>query len=147
MENEMKNIFINRKIEECVIASIGGVIWKKDGKNLAYFNDVGIWLKFEKNLNSYKLDKKTIDRFNGEQIYEAIKNGKIWFDFSDNAFKSKIRNTNLLDEGEILLNAVKSILTAINEISGTDYSDEALIVSDVDLMPIPTLPPLPNVPF
>jgi hypothetical protein len=143
----MKNIFINRKIEESVIASIGGVIWKKDGKNLAYFNDVGIWLKFEKNLNSYKLDKKTIDRFNGEQIYEAIKNGKIWFDFSDNAFKSKIRNTNLLDEGEILLNAVKSILTAINEISGTDYSDEALIVSDVDLMPIPTLPPLPNVPF
>lgn len=136
----MKNIFINRKIEESVIASIGGVIWKKDGKNLAYFNHIGIWLKFEKNLNSYKLDKRTIDRFNGEQIYEAIKNGKLWFDFEDNAFKSKIRNTNLLDEGEIISMSVKSILTAISDVAGINYGDEVLSVSDVDLMPT-------NVPF
>lgn len=114
---------------------------------MAYFNHIGIWLKFEKNSNSYTLDKRIIDRFNGEQIFESIRNGKIWFDFKDNAFKSKIRNTNLLLEDEILSISVKSILTAITEISGTDYSDEALIVSNVDLMPMPTLPPLPNIPF
>lgn len=140
----MKNIFINKKIEESVVDSIGGVIWKKDGKNLAYFNHIGIWLLFEKNENGFFLNKRIIDRFNGDQINESIKNGKLWFDFGDNAFKSKIKSTNLLSEDEILLNSVKSILTAINEVSGTDYSDESLIVADVDLMPMPTLPPLPN---
>ncbi len=143
----MKNIFINRKIEENVIESIGGVIWKKDGKNLAYFNYIGIWLKFERNENGFFLNKKIIDRFNGEQIYEVIKTGKLWFDFGDNTFKSKIRNTNLLSEDEILMISVKSILTAITEVSGTDYSAESLIVSDVNLNPISGLPPLPSAPF
>lgn len=143
----MKNIFINKKITKNDIESIGGILWNKDGKNLAYFNHVGVWLMFSKNESGYILNKKPVDRFNGEQIYDVIKNGKLWFDFKDNAFKSKIRNTNLLLEDEILSISVKSILTAITEISGTDYSDEALIVSNVDLMPMPTLPPLPNVPF
>lgn len=143
----MKNIFINKKITENDIASIGGILWKKDEKNLAYFNHIGVWLMFEKNSNGYTLNKRTIDRFNGEQIFESIRNGKLWFDFKDNAFKSKIRNTNLLSEDEILSISVRSILTAISEISGTDYSDEVLIASDVDLMPMQTLPPLPNVPF
>lgn len=143
----MKNILINRKIEENVIERIGGVIWKKDGKNLAYFNYIGIWLKFERNENGSFLNKKIIDRFNGEQIYEVIKTGKLWFDFGDNTFKSKIRNTNLLSEDEILMISVKSILTAITEVSGTDYSAESLIVSDVNLNPISGLPPLPSAPF
>jgi hypothetical protein len=147
MEKKMKNIFINKNVEENVIESIGGVIWKKDGKNLAYFNHIGIWLKFERNENGFFLNKKIIDRFNGEQIYEVIKTGKLWFDFSDNAFKSKIRNTNLLDEGEIISMSVKSILTAISDVTGIDYSDEALIVSDVNLNPISSLPPLPSAPF
>jgi hypothetical protein len=145
MENKMKNIFINKKVEENVIESIGGVIWKKDGKNLAYFNHIGIWLTFEKNENGFFLNKRIIDRFNGEQIYEVIKTGKLWFDFGDNTFKSKIRNTNLLSEDEILMISVKSILTAISEVSDIDYNDESLIVAGVDLMPMPTLPPLPNV--
>lgn len=143
----MKNIFINKEINKDYIVNVGGILWNKDGKNLAYFNHIGVWLMFEKNSNSYTLNKKPVDRFNGEQIYNVIKNGKLWFDFKDNAFKSKIRNTNLLGEGEILSKSVKSILTAITETSGTDYSDEALIVSNVDLMPMPTLPPLPNIPF
>ncbi len=143
----MKNIFINKKISENYIESIGGVLWKKDGKNLAYFNHIGVWLMFSKNEIGYILNKKPVDRFNGEQIFESIRNGKLWFDFKDNAFKSKIRNTNLLSEDEILSISVRSILTAISEISGADYTEETLIVSNVDLMPMPTLPPLPNVPF
>lgn len=143
----MKNIFINRKIEESVIASIGGVIWKKDGKNLAYFNHIAIWLKFEKNENGFMINKKKIDKFNGEQLHESIKNGKIWLDFTDNVFKSKIRSTNLLSEEKILRISVQSILSAISEISGIDYSDEILTVSDVNLNPISSLPPLPSAPF
>lgn len=143
----MKNLNIEKTIKKDSIESIGGKTWSKDGKSLAYFNFIEVWLNFENNAGSYQLDGKKIDGFNGKQLESNIKYGKLWFDFTDNNFKCNIKNTNLLSESEILMMCVKSILSAIEEVTSESFDDEKLIVSEVNLMPNSSLPPMPNIPF
>lgn len=143
----MKNLKIEKNIKKDSIEAIGGKLWSKDGKSLAYFNFIEVWLNFENNAGSYQLDGKKIDGFNGKQLESNIKSGKLWFDFTDNNFKCNIRNTNLLSESEILMMCAKSILSAIEEVTSESFDDEKLVVSEVNLMPNSSLPPIPSIPF
>lgn len=143
----MKNLSIEKTIKKDSIEAIGGKTWSKDGKSLAYFNFIEVWLNFENNAGSYQLDGKKIDSFNAKQLEASLKTGKLWFDFADNNFKCNIKNTNLVSESEILMLCVKSILSAIEEVTCESFDDEKLVVSEVNLMPNSSLPPMPSIPF
>lgn len=146
-DKKMKNLKIEKNIRKDSIEAIGGKTWSKDGKSLAYFNFIEMWINIENHGGNYLLEGRKIDSFNAKQLKASLKTGKLWFDFSDNNFKCNIKNTNLLSESEILMMCVKSILSAIEEVTSESFDDEKLLVSEVNLMPNSSLPPMPSIPF